>query len=106
MNPDTNFKKMEKNEDVASIATTPTKKKKVVKSSAVGNTYTSYEVKSKGYKETFSNIEDANGQYDILKKRAVKNKESVDIKILANKQDDDNQHIIRNIKIDSSFFED
>lgn len=97
---------MEKNENVEANSTIATTKKRAAKSQTIGNTYTSYEVKSKGYKETFSTIEDANGQYDILKKRAVKNKESVDIKILANKQDDDKQHIIRNIKIDDTFFED
>jgi hypothetical protein len=99
---------MEENKNVPSVVATTTTpaKKRVVKNSNVGNLYTSYEVKSKGYKETFSNIEDANAQYDILKKRAVKNKESVDIKILANRQDDEKQHIVRNMKIDSSFFED
>ncbi len=82
------------------------KAKKTVKATApaVGSVYTSYEVKSKGYQETFSNLDEANRQADILKKRAIKNGDSVNIKVCANKQDDEKQHIIRGIKIDEGFY--
>ena len=82
------------------------KSKKTVKATApsVGSTYTSYEVKSKGYQETFSNLDEANRQADVLKKRAIKNGDSVNIKVCANKQDDDKQHIVRAIKIDEGFY--
>ncbi len=80
------------------------KRKPVAKGATVGNLVTSFEVKSKGYQETFETMEAANKQADILKKRAIKNQESVNIKIIANKQDDEKPHVVRNIKIDESFF--
>ena len=86
-------------------ATSKKKKAVGVKAANVGSLFTSYEVKSKGYQETFVSMDDANKQADILRKRAVKNGEAVNIKVLATKQDDDKQHVVRNIKIDKSFFE-
>ncbi len=41
----------------------------------------SFLVKTKGYKETFDSIEKARNQFDILRKRAIKNQTSVKIQI-------------------------
>lgn len=86
------------------IEGTSRKKKAVAKDATVGGLYTSFEVKSKGYQETFSTMEAAKKQADILKKRAIKNQDSVNIKIVANKQDDEKAHILTTIKIDESFY--
>ena len=92
-------------EELGEVAKKTTSKKKST-IAAVGNVFTSFEVKSKGYQETFTSMDDANKQADILRKRAVKNGDAVNIKILATKQDDEKLHVVRNIKIDKSFFED
>ena len=41
----------------------------------------SFLVKTKGYKETFDSIEKARNQFDILRKRAIKNQASVKIQV-------------------------
>ena len=41
----------------------------------------SFLVKTKGYKETFNTLEKAQNQFDILRKRAVKNQTPVKIQI-------------------------
>lgn len=83
------------------------KKKKVAEKAAnVGGVVTSYEVKSKGYQETFSSIAEANNQAEALKKRGIKNRVPVDITVSAKHQDDLKPHKIRSIKIAEEFFED
>ena len=83
------------------------KKKKVAEKAAnVGGVVTSYEVKSKGYQETFSSIADANNQADVLNKRGIKGRVPVDITVSAKYQDDLKPHKIRTIKIGEDFFED
>jgi hypothetical protein len=81
------------------------KPKEQVKDTAeIGSIYTSFEVKSKGYQETFGTKEDALKQAEVLKKRAIKNQESVNIKVFATKQDDEKEYVISSIKIDEGFF--
>jgi len=93
-----------KKENLGSPNNETPKEKRAVKPSTVGGIFTSYEVKSKGYQETFTNVDEANRQADILKKRGIKNGEGVNIKILANRQDDEKQITLKTIKIDEGFY--
>ena len=45
----------------------------------------SFQVQTRGYSETFSNLDLAKKQFEILKKRAIKNQEKVKIQIFENK---------------------
>lgn len=88
--------------EVANETTSETKPAIVSEAGALS---TSFEVRSKGYQETFTTLEEANKQVDILRKRAIKKAESVSIKVFSKKHDEDKQHLVRNIKIGKSFFD-
>ncbi len=64
---------------------------------------TTYEVKSKGYAETFETKEAAFQQAEVLKKRGIKKEETVDVKVLA-QTGNEKSKVIRNVKIDESFY--
>jgi hypothetical protein len=65
---------------------------------------TTYEVKSKGYSETFETKDAAFNQAEILKKRGIKNSDTVNVKILA-QAGNEKPKVIHNIKIDEDFFD-
>ena len=54
--------------------------KKTAKAAVVSDS--KFIVKTAGYQETFGNQEDAKKQYDFLKKRTVKNEESIKIELI------------------------
>lgn len=60
-------------------------------------------VSSKGYNETFDSVEKARGQYDILKKRAIKNKESVKIQI--HEKNENNKKVIDEVSISEDYYD-
>jgi hypothetical protein len=64
-----------------------------------------YLVKTKGYKETFPTIERARNQYEILKKRAIKNQEKVKIELFEQKKGS-NPELVDIVNIDESFYND
>lgn len=69
----------------------------------VENEKSSYLVKTKGYKETFNSLEQARNQFEILKKRAVKNQANIAIQIFERKKG--NQELIDEVQITESFYE-
>jgi len=74
--------------------------KKTRKSEAVK---TSYLVKTKGYKETFTSLDQARNQLEILKKRAVKNQNSIKIQIFERTKG--NLELIDEVQISEDFFD-
>lgn len=62
-----------------------------------------FTVKTRGYSETFRNHIDAKTQYDTLKKRSIKSKESTKLELL---EHDDKGHnkILESVNITSAFF--
>lgn len=62
-----------------------------------------YVVKTKGYSETFRTETDAKQQYDFLKKRSVKNQESIKIE-LTEKDQSGNLKTLENVTIGDEFF--
>jgi hypothetical protein len=67
-------------------------------------TDTLYKVKGGGYEETFETKESAFNQAEILKKRGIKNKDAVNVTVSA-QAGTEKPKVIRNIKIDESFFD-
>ena len=61
-------------------------------------------VKTKGYNETFESIDKARNQYDLLRKRAVKNKQEVKIQLFSKEKN--SLELIDEVKISEDFFED
>jgi len=51
------------------------------KTKQIGENISSFLVKTKGYKETFNTLEKARNQFEILKKRFIKNKSRVKIEL-------------------------
>jgi hypothetical protein len=62
----------------------------------------SYIVKSKGYRESFSSLENARKQLEILKKRAIKNQEKVKIEIFS--KANGIETLVDEVKIDEGFY--
>lgn len=62
-----------------------------------------YVVKTKGYQETYGNLEDAKRQYDVLKKRSVKSQESIKLE-LSEVDSKGNKKILENVSIGEEFF--
>ncbi|MEO8769014.1 MAG: hypothetical protein ABI402_02985 [Ferruginibacter sp.] len=62
-----------------------------------------FTVKTKGYQETFGDINSAKAQYDLLKKRSVKSQESIKLELYSF-----NEHGIKkdieNVSIGEGFF--
>lgn len=67
------------------------------------NEETSYLVKTKGYKETFNSLEQSRNQFDILKKRAIKNKADIKIQIFVRKEN--KLDLLDEVVINSVFYE-
>ena len=63
---------------------------------------TRYLVETKGYKETFDTPEKAKVQFDILKKRAIKNREKITIKIF--KKVGEHKSLMDELEITNRFF--
>ena len=64
----------------------------------------SFLVKTKGYKETFDSIEKARSQFDILRKRAIKNQTPVKIQIFE-KAKGKSPELVDEVNISESYYE-
>lgn len=62
-----------------------------------------FQVKAKGYKETFKDYSTAKKKFDILKKRGIKNKESVSVQLIEDPHG--SSVIIDEVKIDPDFYQ-
>lgn len=63
-----------------------------------------YLVKTKGYKETFNTIEKAQNQFDILRKRAIKNQSPVKIQIFEKTKGKPDE-LVDEVNITDSYYE-
>lgn len=61
-----------------------------------------YIVETRGYSEVFEDRQAAKDQRDILKKRAIKNKEAVSIKVYKNSKDKNN--LVDSVNITEEFY--
>lgn len=64
----------------------------------------SFLVKTKGYKETFNTLEKAQNQFDILRKRAVKNQTPIKIQIFEIVKGQ-TPEIVDEVNINESYYE-
>ncbi|HAF30560.1 MAG TPA: hypothetical protein DCG75_16070 [Bacteroidales bacterium] len=64
----------------------------------------SFLVKTKGYKETFNTIDKAQAQFDILRKRAIKNQTPVKIQIYEITKGKP-QELVDEVNISESYYE-
>ncbi|MFW5804032.1 MAG: hypothetical protein ACOCWG_02255 [bacterium] len=62
----------------------------------------SYLVKTKGYKETFDSVEKARNQFEILKKRAIKNKEKIKVELF--ERENGHLNLIDEVSINEAFY--
>lgn len=79
------------------VEATPKKTRKVEK------VKTNYLVKTKGYKETFSSLDQARNQLEILKKRSIRNQNSIKIQIFEKSKG--NLELIDEVQISDGFFD-
>ena len=63
---------------------------------------TRYLVKTKGYKETFDSLDKARNQFEILKKRAIKNHNEIRIELFEKTETGSN--LIDEIRITEDFY--
>lgn len=82
-------------ENVGSATNTKKAKKEIVESQFI--------VKTEGYQETFRNQADAKNQYDLLKKRSVKNQDSIKLE-LTEIDSNGKKKTLENVTIGEDFF--
>lgn len=61
-------------------------------------------VKTRGYRETFNTLDKAKNQFEILKKRSIKNKRKVKIELFE-KEHNNNLILVDEVSITVDFFE-
>jgi hypothetical protein len=81
------------------METTPKKNKAEKKKENVS----SFLVKTKGYKETFGTLDRAKNQFEILKKRAIKNQNKVKIELFEKVKE--GLILVDEVSISEDFFE-
>jgi hypothetical protein len=62
-----------------------------------------YEVKTRGYRETFNSREEAEKQYDILRKRSIKKDESVKVELSEVDPATSRKTPIKNLSLNENF---
>lgn len=92
-----------KNQKNSGTENTPAKKRKV-NDNVEQAKKTRYLVETKGYKETFETYEKSKVQFDILKKRAIKQQQKITIKIY--EKEENHKKLIDELNVTESYFED
>jgi hypothetical protein len=62
-----------------------------------------YEVKTRGYRETFNSREEAEKQYDILRKRSIKKDEAVKVELSEVDPATSKKKAIKNLSLNENF---
>ncbi len=62
-----------------------------------------FEVKTKGYKETFNSREEAEKQYDILRKRSIRKDENVRVELSEVDPATSRKKVIKNLSLSENF---
>jgi hypothetical protein len=60
-------------------------------------------VSTKGYNETFDTLEKARGQFDILRKRAIKNNEPIKVQVFEKVKND--KRIVDEVNITEDYYD-
>ena len=75
------------------------------KAAQVSGIEETYVVASRGYKETFTSREAAKQQFETLKKRSIKNKQTAKISLSSKHIDNEKDVVLEELKIDKDFFD-
>ena len=63
----------------------------------------SFLVKTKGYEETFNSLDDARNQFDILKKRGIKSRQTFKVELLG--KEGGETKTLEKVRIRETFYE-